>query len=228
MTPALIEARNLGRDFVQRRRLFQRRTSAATVALDDVSFSLDGGHCLALVGPNGAGKSTLLRLLATLISPSRGSAIVAGFDVEDRPAEVRTRIGYAGNAERAFFWPLTGLENLAFFGELAGLSRQVAVHASKRALSQVGLSDAETMRVSAYSAGMRQRLALARALVHGPKILLLDEPTANLDSEYRGVAIKIINDTISDGSAVVVATHDPGLVSSTATERLAPRERTGR
>ena len=220
MTLTLIDARGLGRDFVQRRRLFQRRSRDTNVALDNVSFSLEEGRCLALVGPNGAGKSTLLRVLATLIAPSRGSALVAGFDVERHPSHVRPQIGYAGNAERAFFWPLTGLENLVFFGVLAGLSKRQSIEAARQAFDRVGLVDAAQTRVSGYSAGMRQRLGLARALVHDPDVLLLDEPTANLDAEYRGVAIQIINDTVSAGRAVVVATHDPGLVAATATEIL--------
>lgn len=220
MGSALVETHELGRDFVQRRRLFQRRSAEHVVALDDVSFAIDAGNCLALVGPNGAGKSTLLRILATSIAPSRGRASVGGVDVGSRPAWARAQVGYAGNSDRSFFWPLTGIENLVFFGQLAGLPASVAEARSALLLEQVGLDRAIDNRVSGYSAGMRQRLGLARALLHDPPVLLLDEPTANLDAEYRDIAIAIINDAVEQGRAVIVATHDPGLVSATATERL--------
>jgi len=220
MCAAQIETFELGREFVQHRRLLQRHSTAPVVALNDVSFSLESGRCLALVGPNGAGKSTLLKILATIISPSRGRASVCGFDVARRSAAVRARIGYAGNADRAFFWPLTGSENLIFFGQLAGLSHSNARETSEQLIERVGLTGAAESRVSGYSAGMRQRLGLARALLHRPPVLLLDEPTANLDAEYRDIAIEIINDAVASGRSVLVATHDPGLVAATATDTL--------
>lgn len=220
MVGHLVETTRLGRDFVQRRRLFQRHPSKDVTALDDVSFSLEAGACLALVGPNGAGKSTLLRVLATIISPTRGSASVDGYDVVRQSEQVRASVGYAGDADRSFFWPLTGLENLVFFGQLAGMSRRQAVQESLRWIEKVGLSSAAESRVSGYSAGMRQRLGLARALIHRPAVLLLDEPTANLDAEYRQVAVKIIEGVRHDGRGVLVATHDPGLVSAAATATL--------
>jgi ABC-type multidrug transport system ATPase subunit len=217
---ALVEIFQLEREFVQRRRLFQRRSSKPIIALDGITFELDRGHCLALVGPNGAGKSTLLRILATLLTPSRGLARVGGYDVRRHPSKVRGLVGYAGNSDRSFFWPLTGNENLVFFGQLAGMTHSNAVAEAGRLLDQVGLTHAAGDRVSGYSAGMRQRLGLTRALIHRPQIIFLDEPTANLDAEYRDIAIGIINDFVADGGSVLVATHDPGLVSATATETL--------
>jgi ABC-type multidrug transport system ATPase subunit len=217
MAGSLVVTEKLGREFHQHRRLFDRRPVPATIALSDVSISVDAGECVALVGPNGAGKSTLLRVLATLISPSRGVARVAGFDAARSPRDVRARVGFAGNAERAFFWPLTGLENLVFFGQLAGLGRREATDAAALWLTRVGLDGAAGRRVGGYSAGMRQRLGLARALLHEPVVLLLDEPTANLDAEYRDVTIRVIREVVGGGErAVLVATHDPGLVASAA------------
>ncbi|CAN5623811.1 hypothetical protein BH23CHL2_BH23CHL2_06300 [soil metagenome] len=210
----------MGRDFVQSRRLFQRRAAPSVSALDEVSLTLEAGDCLALVGPNGAGKSTLLRVLATIISPTRGEATVNGYDVMREPEQVRASVGYTGDSDRSFFWPLTGLENLLFFGQLAGLTRNDALEESIRWIEKVGLSGAVETRVSGYSAGMRQRLGLARALLHRPAVLLLDEPTANLDAEYRQVAVEIIDEVREDGRGVLVATHDPGLVAAVATETL--------
>ena len=220
MDAVLVETAELGREFIQRRRLFQRHGSAPVVALAGVTFRLGPARCLALVGPNGAGKSTLLRILATVVAPTAGRAAVCGFDVDSQAAQVRARVGFAGNADRSFFWPLTGIENLVFFGQLAGMSRPAAHDASLRLIERVGLGRAAESRVSGYSAGMRQRLGLARALLHRPPVLLLDEPTANLDAEYREIAIEIINAAVDEGRSVVVATHDPGLVSATATDTL--------
>lgn len=216
----LVETIQLGRDFVQSRRLFQRRSATAVSALDGVSLTLEAGACLALVGPNGAGKSTLLRVLATIISPTRGVARVDGYDVMREPEQVRASVGYTADSDRSFFWPLTGLENLMFFGQLAGMTRNDALQESVRWIEHVGLSGAAETRVSGYSAGMRQRLGLARALLHRPVVLLLDEPTANLDAEYRQIAVEIIDEVREDGRSVLVATHDPALVASVATETL--------
>ena len=220
MSVALVETSDLGRAFIQRRRLFQRRSLEPVVALAGVTFRLEAGRCLALVGPNGAGKSTLLRVLGTLVAPTAGRAAICGFDVDSQASEVRARVGFAGNAERAFFWPLTALENLVFFGQLSGLARTDALAAARAQLTLVGLSRSADTRVSGFSAGMRQRLGLARALLHQPPVLLLDEPTANLDAEYRATAIDIIKAAVDAGRSVVVATHDPGLVSATATDTL--------
>ena len=216
----LVETNRLARDFTQRRRLFQRRAAPIVTALDDVSFTLEPGACLALVGPNGAGKSTLLRVLATIISPTRGRASVAGHDVIRQSEQVRRSIGYTGDSDRSFFWPLTGLENLIFFGRLSGMTGVEAARESSRWIERVGLHNAAGIRVSGYSAGMRQRLGLARALLHHPAVLLLDEPTANLDAEYRAVAVEIIEDVRREGRGVLVATHDPALVSATATATI--------
>ena len=220
MDGPLVETNGLGRDFTQRRRLFQRRAAPIVIALDDVSFRLQPGACLALVGPNGAGKSTLLRLLATIISPTRGNASVAGYDVGRQSEQVRRSIGYTGDSDRSFFWPLTGIENLIFFSRLSGMTGAEAVRESRRWIERVGLQNAAEVRVSGYSAGMRQRLGLARALIHRPAVLLLDEPTANLDAEYRDVAVDIIEDVRREGRGVLVATHDPALVSATATDTM--------
>ncbi len=217
MRETLVQVRHLSRVFNPPRRMFQRQVGVHTVALDDVSLEASSGDCLALIGPNGAGKSTLLRVLATLISPSSGSATICGHDVVDEAGLVRVKIGFAGGSDRSFFWPLSGLENLVFFGKLAGLSNADAQAGALLQLERVGLSAAANNRVAGYSAGMRQRLGLARALLHQPPVILLDEPTANLDAEYRDVTIDLILEAIDSGKVVLVATHDPGLVAATAT-----------
>src|SRR5690606_36139895 len=220
MQDRLVEVHELKRVFQPARRLFQRQGGSASVALDGVSFAIGAGECLALVGPNGAGKSTLLRILATLLTPSGGRAAVCGHDVTRASAQVRACIGYAGDADRSFFWPLTGHENLVFFGRLAGLSAAEAGERAAHWLARVGLDDAGDRRVAGYSAGMRRRLGLARALLHEPRVVLLDEPTANLDAEYRDVTIELTRELTAAGRAGIVATHDAGLVAATASDVL--------
>jgi ABC-2 type transport system ATP-binding protein len=170
-----------------------------------------------LVGPNGAGKSTLLRILATLILPTSGMATVDGHDVAGNPAAVRRRIGAMIGDDRAFFWRLSGYENLIFFASLQGLSESTARSRSRELLDALGLASAAQRRVSGYSSGMRQRLGLARALLHRPPVLLLDEPTANLDLEHRGQAIAVLRSALATGgTSALIASHDAGLAVAVA------------
>ncbi len=143
---------------------------------------MNRGEIVALLGPNGAGKSTLLRVLGTTVEPDAGTASVLGVDVVADPVEARRRIGLMIGDERALYWRLTGRENLTFFAALHGLRR--GARAQRRAaelLAAAGLEEAADRRVLGYSSGMRARLLLARALVADPPLLLLDEPTRNLD-----------------------------------------------
>lgn len=216
-----IEAAGLSRTFRDHRRLFQRRGGEAVLALSDVSFQVRTGECVALVGPNGAGKSTLLKLLATLIAPSAGSASVNGFDIHTEQRDVRRSVGMMTGDDRSFFWPLTARENLQFFGQLQALAPAEAQRRAGEVLAQVGLAESADRRVAGYSAGMRQRLNIARAIIHQPPVLLLDEPTANLDQEHRASVIELIENVVVRGDrSVLVATHDAGLVVAVADRSL--------
>ena len=211
-----IESEHLGRVFREPRRLLRRTQRAETVALQDVTLRVAPGECVALVGPNGAGKSTLLRVLATVILPSSGNARVGGHDVASEADAVRRVIGVTTVDERSFFWRLTGIENLVFFAELQGLPNDDARRLATDALHGVGLGQHGQQRFSGYSTGMRQRLGIARALLHDPAVLLLDEPTANLDARHRAQVLDAFRAALRNGAAALIASHDAGLAASLA------------
>lgn len=210
-----IEVEHLTRTFHEPAWPFRRlrqRVNLPAIALDDVHLVLDTGESVALVGPNGAGKSTLLRVLATLVLPDSGIARVLGHDVVRDPAAVRRSIGVTTSDDRSFFWRLSGRDNLRFFATLQGVPDDVARRRIDELLERLGLTDAADRRFSGYSSGMRQRLSLARALLHQPPVLLLDEPTANLDLEHRGQVFAILKDTLATGRVTaLIASHDAGL-----------------
>jgi ABC-type multidrug transport system ATPase subunit len=185
----------------------EKRYGMRTV-LRDLSFELEHGGVLVVTGPNGAGKSTLLRLVAGLAAPSRGSLAVA---VE------RRRIGFVGH-EPLVYRELTAFENLDLYGRLY----RVAERRERigMLLERFGLWDARHQRISSYSRGMTQRLALCRALLHEPDLLVLDEPHSALDDE----GLELLDGELAAlgaGTTLVVATHDPGRIAPIATARVA-------
>jgi len=153
-------------------------------AVDNISFEVKEGELFGLLGPNGAGKTTTLNMLATLIRPTSGKALISGFDVLKEREEVRRSIGMVFQ-EPALDNYLTGRENLEFHGIMYGLSRKEAKERVKEALKIVELEEFADKLVQTYSGGMKRRLEIARALVHQPKVLFLDEPTLGLDAQTR-------------------------------------------
>jgi sodium transport system ATP-binding protein len=169
-------ARSGWRNFLQP---FERATA---VALAGVSFEIREGESLALLGANGAGKSTLLRIIATLLVPTSGRACVAGYETVHHSREVRRRLGYHAGTDHGFYARLTARENLLFFGQLNLLSRSAADHRVSQLAEQFQFGEALDRQVRTLSTGTVQRLSLARALLHQPSVLLLDEPTRSLDA----------------------------------------------
>jgi heme exporter protein A len=172
------------------------------VALRDVTLSLPAGATLVVFGPNGAGKSTLLRVLSTLLRPHAGSARVLGRSLPDEGWAIRGRIGLLGHAP-LLYRDLTGRENLAFHARL----HDVALDRADALLDQVGLAARAGDKVHTYSRGMVQRLAVCRAVLHDPELLLLDEPRANLDPAAREIVEPLIG--AASGRTRVVTSHDP-------------------
>jgi heme exporter protein A len=172
------------------------------VALRDVTLSLPAGATLVVFGPNGAGKSTLLRVLSTLLRPHGGTARVLGRALPDEGWAVRGRIGLLGHAP-LLYRDLTGRENLAFHARLHG----VALGRAEALLEQVGMARRADDKVHTYSRGMVQRLAVCRAVLHDPELLLLDEPRANLDPAGREIVEPLIG--AASGRTRVVTSHDP-------------------
>jgi ABC-2 type transport system ATP-binding protein len=178
-------------------------------ALDGVSFDVELGEVVALLGPNGAGKSTLLRILGTTVLPDSGSATVGGHDVVRDGVAARRSLGLMIGDERSHYWRLSGRRNLAFFGALAGMRRREALARAEQLLEEVDLSPAADRPVLGYSSGMRARLSLARAMLVDPPVLLLDEPTRNLDplaaSRFRESTSQLARER---NAGVLFATHD--------------------
>lgn len=174
-------------------------------ALSQVSFSCAAGDIIGLLGPNGAGKSTLLNILATLVAPSRGRVAYGERTAAEGGAEVRGRIGMLGH--ELFLYPeLTARENLVFFARLYGV-RDVEACA-ETALLRAGLADRADDLVSGFSRGMRQRVALERALLHEPRLVLLDEPFTGLDQASTAALVARLRERQQAGCILILATHD--------------------
>jgi ABC-2 type transport system ATP-binding protein len=177
-----------------------------TTALAGIDLEVPTGTVTAVLGPNGAGKTTAVRILTTLSEPDEGEATVAGFDVRDRPGEVRRRIGLA--AQDATVDPLlTGRENLIMLGQLHQLSRAEAEQRSDELLAEFSLADAADRVVSGYSGGMRRRLDLAATLVAHPQVLFLDEPTTGLDPRARKDLWEVLETLVCRGTTVLLTTQ---------------------
>lgn len=173
-------------------------------ALDGIDLEIPGG-ALALLGPNGAGKSTLLRVVATLTRPTRGRIFIRGVDARKEPERVRADIGLISH-QTLLYEDLTAGENLRFYGRLYGLVD--LKERVRQALAEVGLSGREHDRVRGFSRGMKQRLAVARATLHQPAILLLDEPFAGLDAAACAMLSERLRQLRREGCTVILVTHD--------------------
>jgi len=185
-----------------------------SVVLRDVSLRIEPGECVALLGANGAGKTTLLRTMATLTRPTRGAVVAFGVDAWDERQAVRARLGVV--AHQPWLYPeLTCRENLRFFGtmfDLDDLDRRVDA-----SLQRVGLAARVDSAAATLSRGLLQRLNLARALLHGPEVLLLDEPDTGLDAAGRGVLARLVGDHVAGGGSAVLTTHALELALDLAT-----------
>ena len=183
-----------------------RRDYGERTALDGVGLTLAAGDSLVVLGPNGAGKTTLLRILATLLRPSGGEVVVLGCSLPREAWKLRGRIGYLGH-EPLLYRELSGRENLRFHAKLHGISGETAEARIAELLAAAGMARRAEDRVADLSAGMRQRLAICRCVLHDPELLLLDEPDSNLDAEGRELARGLIGP--GGRRTRVVVTHDP-------------------
>jgi ABC-2 type transport system ATP-binding protein len=176
-------------------------------AVSDVTLNVSPGEVLVLLGPNGAGKTTTTRMLASILPPSRGSALVAGFDVTGQATEVRRRVGLL-TEHHGLYTRMRAGEYLSFFGGIYGLSDAEARRRGQALLEQVGMPGIIDRRLGEFSKGMRQKLALVRALLHDPPVLLLDEPTSAMDP----ASARLVRDSIlrlrSTQRTLVVTTHN--------------------
>ncbi|HYO89153.1 MAG TPA: ABC transporter ATP-binding protein [Candidatus Limnocylindrales bacterium] len=191
----MIEARALSKDFADFR------------AVDSVSLNVPGGEVLVLLGPNGAGKTTIVRMLTSVLAPTEGSARVAGYDVVKNPAEVRGHVGVL-TEQHGLYERMRAVEYLDFFGQVYGLSPQVRRQRSLDLMDRFGLTFALKKSLGEYSKGMKQKLALVRAMLHDPPVLLLDEPTSAMDPQ----SAKLVRDAIvglqRDQRTFLITTHN--------------------
>jgi ABC-2 type transport system ATP-binding protein len=176
-------------------------------AVRGVSLAVHRGEVVGLLGPNGAGKTTIVRMLTALIRPTEGTATVDGFDVREDPESVRTRVGILTETP-GLYDKLSATANLDFFGRLYGLTAEVRAERIERYLRLFSLWDRRDDLAATFSKGMKQKLAIARALLHDPSVVFLDEPTAALDPEAAFIVREAIETLRKAGRTIVLATHN--------------------
>ena len=195
---------DLEREFVSRAILGGTRR---TVALQGVNLHVPRGSVFGLLGPNGAGKTTTVRILSTLLTPTRGTAAVLGYDVMDDTAQVRRNIGFVLGGDRGLYGRLSGKENLEYFAALNHMEPRFATRRSEELLETVGLFERRHDKVETYSRGMKQRLHIARGLLTDPEVVFMDEPTIGLDPQVAQEVRAIIPQLRERGKTVLLTTH---------------------
>jgi sodium transport system ATP-binding protein len=198
MSNILVEARDLTKEFRTRRGVVR--------AVDGVSFECRAGEVLGLLGPNGAGKTTTLRMLATILTPTTGTVTIAGFDARKDPDRVRERIGFLAT-ETGLYDRFSARETLRFFGRISGLSDPEIAKRSADVFEMLAMTSLADRRVGTFSTGEKQKLSLARSILHDPAVLILDEPTFGLDI----MAARSVEETVAlfraQGRTILLSTH---------------------
>lgn len=180
--PPAIELHNISKTFTELNwKTFLFRKPRQTRALDGVSLKVEKGEIMGLLGPNGAGKTTLIKILSTLVTPDSGEGTIAGLSLTTQSMAIRKKIGTVSTNDRTFYWRLTGRENLDFFATLYNLCGSLKAERINRALQLTNMEDKANSRFMSYSSGQKQRLAIARAMLSDPEVLLMDEATTSLD-----------------------------------------------
>ena len=195
----MIEAHHLVKRFRDKKRGTVR-------AVDDVSFSCRPGEIYGLLGANGAGKTTTLRMLATILAPSEGTAIVAGYDVVKDAQMVRARVGFL-SAATALYGRLSAQELVEYFGRLHGLDEPTLHRRIDELFTRLEMNDFRDRRCDRLSTGMKQKVSIARTLVHDPSVMIFDEPTVGLDVMAARAIVGFIRECRESGKTVVFSTH---------------------
>lgn len=194
MTPALIETELLTKRYGEK------------LAVDEVSFTVQSGEIFGFLGPNGAGKTTTIKMIVGLLQPTTGRIKVAGYDVQEQPLMAKAVSGYVPDTPH-LYQKLSGREMLRFVGDLYGIAPAQINRRMEELLKLFDLTDAGDETIDSYSHGMRQKTALAAALMHDPKILVLDEPTVGLDPKSARLIKDILRQMANRGAAVFLSTH---------------------
>ena len=175
-------------------------------AVESLSFDIEEGEVFSLLGPNGAGKSTTIGMLSALIRPTGGDASIGGHSVKERSAQLRKLFGIVPQ-EIALYEEMSGRDNLNFWGRLYGLRGKVLTERVGAILERVGLTDRARDRIKTYSGGMKRRLNIAAGLVHGPRLVFMDEPTVGIDPQSRRAVLDLILDLKREGTTILYTTH---------------------
>ncbi len=213
MSPAAYPSGEPAIEVVDLRRTY--RTSTGTVrrrrldieAVRGISLRVQPGELFGLLGPNGAGKTTTIRVLCTLLLPTSGKVSVLGLDVVEHPREVRRQIGYVFGGDRGLYDRLSALDNLRYFADLYALEPRLQRRRIDEVLELVGLAGRGKERVEGFSRGMRQRLHLARGLLHDPPVLFFDEPTIGVDPVGAREVRQLVQDLAKSGKTILLTTH---------------------
>jgi len=187
------------------KRFKDKKTSIT--ALKHVRFTVEKGQVVGLLGENGAGKTTLLRTIATLLTPTEGNVKVADYDTQKNPEEVKKRIGVLFGGETGLYDRLTARENLEYFAALYGLSKHETKVRIDELARMFGMRDYLNRKVGGFSKGMRQKVAIARTLIHNPDIILFDEPTTGLDITSSNVFRQLVHQLKRDGKTIIFSSH---------------------
>ncbi|MGA8303705.1 MAG: ABC transporter ATP-binding protein [Thermoplasmata archaeon] len=201
-----IETRGVTRVF-QSRKGFLFREVSRTEALKGVDLAVEQGSIFGLLGPNGAGKTTLVKILSTLLLPTAGTALVLGHDVAKETAWLRPRIGLVLGGERGLYNRINARDNLRYFADLYGIPVHEREERIRAVLERVDLTSAADRRVEEFSRGMKQKLHIARGILHRPQVLFLDEPTIGLDPKSARETRKLIRSLVGEGVTIFLTTH---------------------
>ena len=209
--PPAIELKNISKTFTERNwKTFLFRKPRQTLALDDVSLTVEKGEIMGLLGPNGAGKTTLIKILSTLVTPDSGEGTISGLSLATQSLAIRNKIGMVSTNDRTFYWRLTGRENLDFFATLYNLNSSIKRERIDKALQLTGMEDKADSRFMSYSSGQKQRLAISRAMLADPEVLLMDEATTSLDPITTRNLLTFTKETLArqEQKTIIWCTHN--------------------
>jgi len=187
-------------------KIFNDKKRGKIVAVNNLKFNCRKGQVFGLLGPNGAGKTTTLRILATMILPTKGKVKVNGFDVVKEPREVRKQIGFL-SSETGLYDRFTPRETVMFFGRINGMKDKAIKKRTAEIFHSLDMEDFQDVRVNKLSTGMKQKLSIARSIIHNPPVLILDEPTVGLDIITARTVIEYVRSFRDQGKCIIYSTH---------------------
>lgn len=201
-----LDAETASADILRVSNLVKLYRGASVPAVNGLDFTVRKGEIYGLLGPNGAGKTTAISIICTLLHPTSGTATLCGHDVVKEPSAVRPLLGLAPQ-ELALYSSLTARENLRYFGRLYGITGSRLAERIDQCLALVGLSDKADSRIDTFSGGMKRRANLAAAILHTPRLLVLDEPTVGIDAQSRNMLLDNLKGLRDDGMTIIYTTH---------------------